>query len=334
MADRRRGPVKAASAETAEFWLPLGLSPGFGARLSAWDPLGAGEMPAPLPPTLAESVAGLALSGCRRRPAGWELVYQPELAFTFHVTYGADETREELVSIWIDALRESPADPLDAGHLRPLPWEPGRSPACFRAIPDYVVDRLYKAAQRALAALAAQRATTLEAAAGERAQEDLKRVDAYYDALLQEELAPVRQALHEAAVASVRSQLARSDVVRERFSSLFAERRAAAGEAEQAFISVQERLEVERRRHRTEILARCRARWEARLIAVARVFLPRLVCRWRLFGPSQRDVRFCCDLVRGRRLDLECETCGVPLAQIVLTASGELSCLGCSGGGP
>lgn len=339
MVDRRcrspsaRGRALPTPGATAEFWLPIGLAPGFSAGLSGWDPLGAGETPERLPSTLAASFAHLTLCGCRHRLAGWELVYQPEFAFTFRVTYRADETWEELVSIWIDALRESPAAPLDVGSLSPPPWGCRRGAALLGGVPAYVVDRLYKTVQRALTAHAVQRAAALEEEARARAGEDLKRVDAYYDALLQEELAPVRQAFHEAAVASVRWQLARSEEVKERFAALLAERQVAAGEAEEAFIAAQERLEAERQRYRTEIMARCRCRWEARLVAVARVFLPRLVCHLWLCGPPQREVRFCCDLARGRRLDLDCEACGVPLERVVLTAGGEISCPRCAGRG-
>ncbi|HEX6971377.1 MAG TPA: hypothetical protein VF234_04095, partial [Limnochordia bacterium] len=155
----------------------------------------------------------------KRRGAGsWALSYQPELVFTFRLICITDQRDEVLVPIWIDAWREEPVEGVAWELLEPVPW----AGALRSGIPPYVVARLYRAACRVREAQADAVARERRAAAEARAAPDLARVEAYFDALIDERFAPVRRAWHEAAVAQVRWQLARTPATQALFAEKFA----------------------------------------------------------------------------------------------------------------
>lgn len=274
---------------------------------------------------LHKALATIRPANARTRELGRRLIHQRHLWFCFKVVYRSDETREDLLSVLADPVTE---------EVFPLPSVPGGRDALLdddAPLDGYPLRRLYERACRVVARAVQLRGRRYQEAARRRLERDLVRLDEYYEALREEALEPVARELHRLEAAHNRERLWRA---------LGVSAAGAAGTTPegpgQALDELQRRardivaaLAEDRRRRVQELREKYRVRAEVTLLAAARLWVPRVELRWKLMGAARREITFYYDPLRGRCVDLTCDTCGRTLKVVFLCRSGDLACEHC-----
>lgn len=277
------------------------------------------------PPVGAGDAPAVRFANARVRERGRRLLHQRQVMFCFKVVYRSDETREQLVSLWVDPLTEA-ADPVPI-----LPGLVDMVPEGEAPLDGYPLQRLYRRACQRVRQAVLSRGRQLEQEAQQRLARDMVRLEDYYAGLREEALEPVARDLHRLEAARNRQRLWRF-VGGPSHKETDASEDAAGGELAALRARVDDilaALAADRQRRIQEIRAKYRVRAEVALVGAALVWAPRVEMRCKLLGPAARDVVFYYDPVRSRFLDLECEGCGAPLTEVYLCAEGDLVCARC-----
>lgn len=273
----------------------------------------------------------LPVSGVSRvRVAGRRVYYHEELLFHFKVDYISDEPQEELYAVTVDPSRERvvanvPWELAAAFNLQTFTRDEGKKRSA-RVPAGYVARRAYRVACAHMEQLVARRLRHLQHEAHLRLEEDLRRIDAYFRAAAAELVLPLRKTLRRLTKARERLRFLPDSLAEERT-------RAEAADAlalETAFRTELERLEAERQRRVAELQKRSEVRAKARLVSVARVMMPRIEWRLRLYRSARyREVEASYDLLRETIGGLHCDLCDGEGEELVWSGEEELLCARC-----
>ncbi|MGI6038126.1 MAG: hypothetical protein ACOYD6_07865 [Limnochordia bacterium] len=254
-------------------------------------------------------------------PPGSRLVFHQEYLFNFHAAYLGYEPVEKLHSLQIDAFTETPLPPLD------LTSAAGVQLPTFPSGENYGPWRLYRLACGVLEEVVEGERRRVEETLRQGLARDVQRLEDYYQALMQEELAPLRQLFHQLAVASVHHDLARTEETQERYYQRMEKLKGAIRRGQRAYDRRVEELKKEHEARLRELQEQAKVRAEIKLVSAALLWVP----RWELELRQGEELHTCLyDPLRHLVVEPPCGHCGGLMDRII--DNPRLLCSNCRSG--
>lgn len=263
---------------------------------------------------LVRQARSVRVANARLRIMERKITHQRQLLLFFKVSMLSDDKWETTLPLLIDPVTEQVDRPVDlSGAVSFIPHRQAQSTG-RGGQETYTVDRLYRKACIHLETRLAAKMREFERKAAERAREETRRIEEYYQGLAAESLEPLRNLFRRISQVGMRADMARSWQTQSRYQDQVDALKEEARSLESVYRHEREALDREKAQRLLEVDERYRPRAEIALTHAAYVMVPRVEWRLRVVGENvTREATLLYDLLRRVFVDWSCESCERPL---------------------
>lgn len=285
-------------------------------------------------------------------PASLQLIYQPVFSFTFRISIMADLRREVILTLLADPendqvrLWEEPTGlKVIPRGFRPLPdrrIRPKSETTCCQEVAehlqalgwlrktDYQLYQLYRKACRFIADWLDSRYSDFEAAQRDILEAETEKLNKYYSALIDEEMAALYKLIHKAAVLQVRVSLAKHGHTRQGFEEALNDLQKEIDGEKKRCHQVCDQLATEKGKRLYELKQKYVPKAVVKLISSAKIYLPRAKVGLVSQGTIQAVEKCSYDFHSKSWLRICCDRCARMVPVVFATEAQSLLCPSCS----